>query len=222
MLSTWFPITLGQYLTMYESGFLEKWIKAKNAWELDVICSLIHYCGIPRNTRNNGPVYTGINHVPRAISERDSDPFLIWKPDFTLCEHKALSNQAFETCFETQKKEAFWIVIHVESLILRTYERKALSERDSCVRILEMRNEAMHGSISADCAVGTKYYLAVRRSCSWSGRRLQCMWTHIVQITIPITKRIAIRNGFRNVIRSFVNRPHVFIVEIFLPQILKE
>ena len=45
----------------------------------------------------------------------------------------------------------------------RTCERKALSERDSCVCILEMRAEAMHGSISADCAVGTKYYLAVRR-----------------------------------------------------------
>ena len=79
-------------------------------------------------------------------------------------------------------------------------ERKALPERDSCVRILEMRAEATHGSI---CAVGTKYYIAVRRSCSWLGRRLQCLWTHIVQIT----KWIAIRNGFRNVIRSFVNRP---------------
>ena len=41
------------------------------------------------------------------------------------------------------KKGAFWIVIRVESLILRTCERKALSERDSCVRILEMRAEAM-------------------------------------------------------------------------------
>ena len=38
----------------------------------------------------------------------------------------------------------------------------ALSERDSCVCILEMRAEAMHGSIIANCAVGTKYYLAVR------------------------------------------------------------
>ena len=87
----------------------------------------------------------------------------------------------------------------------RTCERKALSERDLCVCILEMRAEAMHGSISADCAVGTKYYLTVRRSCSWLGRRLQCMWTHVVQITIPITKRIAIRNVYRNVIRSFLN-----------------
>ena len=30
------------------------------------------------------------------FSDRDSDPFLILMPDFTLCEHKALSNQAFE------------------------------------------------------------------------------------------------------------------------------
>ena len=41
----------------------------------------------------------------------------------------------------------------------RTCERKALSERDSCVCILEMRAEAMHGSISADCEVGAKYVL---------------------------------------------------------------
>ena len=65
-----------------------------------------------------------------------------------------------------QKNRAFWIVIRVESLILRTCERKTLSERDLCVCILEMRAEAMHGSISADCAVETKYYLAVHRSCS--------------------------------------------------------
>ena len=31
--------------------------------------------------------------------EHDSDPFLIWKPDFTRCECKALSNQAFKSGF---------------------------------------------------------------------------------------------------------------------------
>ena len=71
----------------------------------------------------------------------------------------------------------------------RTCECKALSERDSCVCILKMRAEAMHKrmgqSACADCAVGAKYQLslAVRRSWSWLGRRLQCMWTHVVQIT---------------------------------------
>ena len=38
-------------------------------------------------------------------------------PDFSPCERKAISTQAFETRFETQKR-AFWIVIRVESLIL--------------------------------------------------------------------------------------------------------
>ena len=78
----------------------------------------------------------------------------------------------------------------------RTCERKALSERDSCMCILKMRAEAMHKrmgqSACADCAVGG-ILLAVCRSWSWLGRRLQCMWTHVVQITIPITFRIAIR-----------------------------
>ena len=91
----------------------------------------------------------------------------------------------------------------------RTCERKALSERDLCVCILEMRAEAMHKcmgqSARADCAVGAKYYLAVRRSWLWLGRRLQHMWTHVVQITIPITFWIAIRNVFRNMILAHVN-----------------
>ena len=97
----------------------------------------------------------------------------------------------------------------------RTCERKALLERDSCVCILKMRAEAMHKrmgqSARADCAVGVKYYLAVRRSWSslWLGRRLQCMWTHVVQIPIPITFWIAIRNVFRNVILAHVNTAHM-------------
>ena len=75
-----------------------------------------------------GPVHKGINHVPKTILEHDSDPFLIWKPDFTLCERKALS-----------RKGHFWIMICLKSLILRTCERKALSKRDLCVRILDAR-----------------------------------------------------------------------------------
>ena len=46
---------------------------------------------------DSGPVHKRANHVLKAISEYDSDLFLIRKPDFTLCERKALSNQAFET-----------------------------------------------------------------------------------------------------------------------------
>ena len=125
-------------------------------------------------------------------------------PDLKAWSHPLWTQSSFKSGFWNTKKGAFWIVICLQSMILKTCECKALSEHDSCVRILEMCAEAMHGSISA---VGTKYYLAVRRSCLWLGRRLQCLWTHIVRITNPIRKRIMIRNGFRNVIRSFVNRP---------------
>ena len=38
------------------------------------------------------------------------------------------------------------------------------------------------GSIGA---VGTKYWLSVRRSCSWSGRWLQCLWMHVVRLHEP-------------------------------------
>ena len=87
----------------------------------------------------DGPVHKGVNHIPKVILDRDPDPFLIWKPDVTLCERKTLSNQAFET-----KRRVFWNVICLESLILMTCERKALLERDSCVRILEMHAETVH------------------------------------------------------------------------------
>ena len=129
-------------------------------------------------------------------------------PDFSPCEHKAVWNQAFETRFETRKKG----VLDRDpprKPDSRTCERKALSERDSCVCILKMHAAAMHkrmGQLAcADCAVGAKYYLAVSRSWSWLGRHLQCMWTHVVQFMIPITLWIAIQNVFRNVILAHVN-----------------
>ena len=154
------------------------------------------------------------SHGLESCSERRFrtwfSPFLIWKPDFSPCERKVVSNQAFETRFETRKRGVLDRDLPRKP-DSRTCERKALSERDSCVCILKMRAEAMHKrtrmgqSARADCAVGAKYYLAVRRSWSWLGRRLQCMWTHVVQITIPITFWIAIRNVFRNVILAHVN-----------------
>ena len=137
----------------------------------------------------------------KSRSETAFGPF----PNLKAWFYPLWTQSSFKSGFWNAKKMAFWIVICLESLILRTCERKALLEHDSCVRILEMHAEAMHGSI---CAAGTNYYLPVRRSCLWSGQRLQCMWTHVVQITNPIRKRIAIQNGFRNVISSFVNRPN--------------
>ena len=150
-----------------------------------------------------GPVHKRTNHVPKDVSERDST--LSWFESLIL---PFVNANLFQIRLLKREKKAFLDCDPHRRPDSRTCERKALSERDSCVCILEMRAEAMHGSISADCAVGTKYYLAVRRSCSWLGRRLQCMWTHIVQIT----KRIAIQNVFRNVIRSFVNTASVVIL----------
>ena len=131
-------------------------------------------------------------------------PFLIWKPDFSPCELKAVSNQAFNwNTFQMRNN----------SILDRDSHRKPDSrKRDSCVCILEMGAEAMHGSISADCAVRAEYYLAVRTSWSWLGRRLQCMWMHVVQITILITFWITIRNVFRNMILAHVNTANVNVV----------
>ena len=145
------------------------------------------------------------NHVPKDVSERDSA--LSWFESLILARVNAKLFQIRHLIrvFEMQKRG----VLDRDpprKPDSRTCERKALSECDSCVCILKMSTEAMHKhmcqSARADCAVGAKYYLAVRRSWSWLGRHLQ---THVVQITIPITYWIAIRNVFRNVIRSHVN-----------------
>ena len=115
----------------------------------------------------------------------------------------------FWNAFWNAEKRAFWIVIRLESLILGHVNAKLFRNVIRACAFLKMRAEAMHKrmgqSARADYAVGAKYYLAVRRSWSWLGRCLQCMWTHVVQITIPITFWIAIRNVFRNVILAYVN-----------------
>ena len=126
-----------------------------------------------------------------------------------------------QSCFKSGFWNAFWNTKKMGVLDRdpprkpdsRTCECKAPSERDSCVCIFKMPAEAMHKrmgqSAHVDCAVGAKYYLTVCRSWSWFGSRLHCMWTHIVQITIPITFWIAIRNVFRNVILSHVNTAYI-------------
>ena len=58
----------------------------------------------------------------------------------TLCLFESLilpfvNAKLFQIRLLKRKKGAFWIMIHLESLILRTWERKALSECDSCVHI---------------------------------------------------------------------------------------
>ena len=97
-------------------------------------------------------------------------------------------------------------MIRLESLILGHVNAKLFR---NVIRACAFWKCALKPCISArvNQRVGAKYYLAVRRSWSWLGRHLQCMWmhVHVVQITIPITFCIAIRNVFRNVILAHVN-----------------
>ena len=64
-------------------------------------------------------------------------PFLIWKPDFSPGECKAVSNQAFETRFAKREKKGVLDRDPPRKPDSRPCERKALSERDSCVCILK-------------------------------------------------------------------------------------
>ena len=59
-------------------------------------------------------------------------------PDLKVCERKAVLNQALETHFETAKKKGILNRYPRRKSDSRTCERKALSERDACVCILEI------------------------------------------------------------------------------------
>ena len=152
-------------------------------WSYDSASHEQSWWQTPHTTRADrwAPRLAHVNARSRSTTSRENGPVhngtLFWFESLILpfVNAKLFQIRLLKHVLKREKKEAFWIVIRVESLILRPCERKALSERDSCVRILEMRTEAMHGSISADCAVGTKYYLAVRRSCLWLGRRAFAM-----------------------------------------------
>ena len=111
----------------------------------------------------NGPVYMRTNHIPKDVSERDSALSRFESLILALVKAKLFQIRLLKRVLKREKKGVLDRDSHRKP-DSRTCERKALSERDSCVCILEMRAEAMHGSISADCAVGTKYYLAVRIS----------------------------------------------------------
>ena len=112
------------------------------------------------------PVHKGANYVPKAISDHDSDPFLIWKPDFTLCECKALSNQAFETWkrvhFGSWSAKKAWFRGHVNTKLFRNV-------------IPSFANRP----ITSQCADPVR---------DRDGSCNACEWTRIVQITNPIRK----------------------------------
>ena len=152
--------------------------------------------------------------------------FLIWEPDFTLCECKASFKSDFWNTFWNAKKRVFWIVIRVESLILGHVNAKVFRNMIRACAFWKCtlkpcmgqsaRTAQWEQNFTSQCAVGTKYYLAVRRFLTVIGKAFAMHVTHVVQITIPITKWIAIRNIFRNVIRSFVNTACVAVTEVGL------
>ena len=151
------------------------------------------------------------NHVPKDISERDSA--LSWFESLILAHVNAKLFQ-IRLLKRVLKREKKGVLDRDprRKPDSRTCERKALSERDLCVCILECALKPCwsHAWVNQrGLRSRNKISLAVRRSWSWLGRRLQCMWTHVNQITISITFWITFRSVFRNVIRSHVNTAYI-------------
>ena len=108
------------------------------------ICSLIQCNQDRRTTRymcNNGPVHKRTSHVPKDVSERDSA--LSWFESLIL---PFVNAKLFQIRILKCKKKGVLDRDPHRKPDSRTCERKALSERDSCMCILEMRAEAMHGN----------------------------------------------------------------------------
>ena len=123
------------------------------------------------------------NHVPKDVSEQwfgTLSSKVQKATDFSLCD----TQQLFQIRFLKREKRG---VLNRDSrskyLMSKTWWTQSSSFRTWFVRDTTFDEYARWSHAwrqSARTAVGTKYYLAVRRSCSWLGRRLQCMWTHVV------------------------------------------
>ena len=93
----------------------------------------------------------------------------------------------------TQSSFGTWFVrVHFGNA---RWNHACVSQRGLC-----SRNKILPRSAQILFMIGPAFAFACERTYS------------VVQITNPIGKRIAIRNGFRNVIHSFVNRPFVFMI----------
>ena len=122
-------------------------------------------------------------------------------PDFTVCECKLFQIRLKRGILDRDScrkpdSEDMWMQSSFGTWLVRAHFGNAhWSLAWVNQRGLRSRNKILPRSAQILFVIGTAF---------------QCMWTHVhvVQITIPITKRIAIRNGFRNVIHSFVNRPY--------------
>ena len=89
-------------------------------------------------------------------------------------------------------------MIRVESLILRTCEHKALSERDSCVCTSEMRAEVMHAWVNQR---------GLRSRNKMLPRRAQCIAMHVNALSSnhePYQEADRDPKRLSDVIRSFV------------------
>ena len=118
---------------------------------------------------NRGPVHKKTNHVLKDVSERDSalsrfESLILPFVNATLFQIRFLK------CVLKRGKRAFLDRDPRRKPDSRTCERKALSERDSCVCILEMHAEAMHGSmweqnITSQCADPVRDWEGVCNAC---------------------------------------------------------
>ena len=98
------------------------------------------------------PVHMRTNHVPKDVSERDSALSWFESLILALVNAKLFQIRLLIRVLKREKR-AFWIVIRVGTLILGHVHTKLFR---NVIRLCALKR--------ADCAVGAKYYLAVRRS----------------------------------------------------------
>ena len=139
--------------------------------------SLLKLCDTAPCGQPKGSVHKGTNHIPKAVSERDSDPFLIWKPGFTLL---FVNTKLFQIRLLNAKNRAF-----LDRVLLRKPDSEDVwtqsSFRTWFMRVHFENAPWSHARVNQRSICRNKILLAVRRSCLWSGRHLLYLWMHIVQ-----------------------------------------
>ena len=156
-----------------------------------------------------GPVHKGTNHVPKAVSDRDPLPGPRFRKGLrliaTLCETGPWLGSWFELRAVTSIANAVPITNRICAL-----------RGNILLRISKMHTHESRSERALRSRVSESGFLRWSRSKTPFISRFKTLISKTFAFTMGKIRlsnqarvRITFRNGFRNVIRSFVNRPSV-------------
>ena len=154
----------------------------------------------------NGPVHKATNHVPKAVSDRD--PLPDWVRDLNYVRSQALqtpsrSRKGSLRCeinyFVPTAQSALIDPCMASPRISKMHTHESRSKRALRSHVLRIRLSTTR--ITIQTPLFPRFKSLISKSFAFTQGKIELSNQERVRITF--------RNGFRNVIHSFVNRPNV-------------